>query len=532
MNLLKTLHISARKILISVCFPLFFPLLLSAQKEGLNAIKTDNLKAYMTFFASDEMKGRETATDANDAAALFIKSNLIRLGLKGIPGNGSYYQDIPLQRSEIKNKLTVNGGNISFSTDSVIVLAPSANPEVSGKIVFAGYGFEDEKTGYSDIRDIDLKDKIVLVMTGTPGKNKDPKESSTVFNNKLEAPKLNRMFGKGPKAIFLVYNPASKYGDPYRSGMVDMIGGARTLSFEGKKSNTLPIQMGFITQFTANRLLSVSGHNLKQLQDSIDETGKPFSFEIENLTATAISAVSQTQIKARNVIGIVEGSDPLLRNECVIYTAHFDHTGMNGKGQAFNGADDNASGSMTLLEVANAFMNLKKKPGRTIVFAWVNGEEKGLMGSRYYADNPIIPLKNTLLDINLDMVGRSRMPSDTGKLFGYNLTVTLPGEIEVYPSLGNSSGIDKMLAESAGKAGIKIIDKGKDLQFGGSDHESFINKGVPAIMFHSGIHADLHTINDDLEKIDFDKMEKTAKMVFLLGYKVANRKIKASDAER
>jgi hypothetical protein len=305
MYLLKMLHFTGRKLLLSAVLFLL-PFFLSAQKEGLNAIKEDNLKAYMTFFASDEMKGRETATESNDAAALFIRSNLMRLGLKGVPGTDSYYQDIPLQLSETKNNLTVKAGSTSFSTDSVIVLAPAANPEASGRVVFAGYGFEDEKTGYSDIKDVDLKDKIVLLMTGTPGKIKDPKENSTIFNNSLEAPKMNRMFRKGAKAIFLVYNPASKYGDPYRSGMVDMIGGSRTLSLEGKKSFALPIQMGFITQFTANSILKFSGHTLKQLQDSIDETGKPFSFEIENLTATAQNSVVQKQIKARNVIGIVK----------------------------------------------------------------------------------------------------------------------------------------------------------------------------------------------------------------------------------
>ena len=111
----------------------------------------------------------------------------------------------------------------------------------------------------------------------------------------------------------------------------------------------------------------------------------------------------------------------------MIYTAHFDHVGVNKKGEVFNGADDNASGSMALLEVAQAFMNLKKKPLRTIVFAWVNGEEKGLLGSQYYVSNPVLPLEKTLLDINLDMVGRSKMPSDTGKFMGFDVNVSQTG---------------------------------------------------------------------------------------------------------
>jgi Zn-dependent M28 family amino/carboxypeptidase len=223
------------------------------------------------------------------------------------------------------------------------------------------------------------------------------------------------------------------------------------------------------------------------------------------------------------VVGIIEGSDPVLKNECVIYTAHFDHEGVNDKGEVYNGADDNASGSMALLEVAQAFSNLKKKPLRSIVFAWVNGEEKGLLGSEYYTDNPIFPMEKTLVDINLDMVGRSKMPSDTGKFMGTDLNVTQKGEIIVYTA-HESTELLNMLSLSSRLAGINVLDMGKDLPFGSSDHVNFRAKGVPAFLIHSGLHSDLHSVRDDIEKIDFDKMEKVSKMVFLLGYKVANQR--------
>ncbi len=500
---------------------LMLALVASAQKEGLNSIRKESIQSHMTFFASDEMQGRETGTSANDASALYLKTNLMRMGVKGIPGTGDYFQDIPMHRISTKNHLQVNGGTETFSTDSVVLFVPPVQSvENSAKVVFAGYGHFDNKSGYNDFKDVDIKDKIVIIMTGTPERVKNGKAASGVFDNS-EQQKFTAVFMRGPKALLMVYSPHSDYKDPYKSGLAEMIGG-ENVSVEGKPMQSIPFQLGFISQYTANMLLRSSGQDLRMLEEKILSTGQPASFEIEGATATLTSSLVNDSFKARNVIGIIEGSDPVLKNESIIYTAHFDHTGVDA-GKVFNGADDNASGSVALLEMAGAFMSLKKKPARTIIFAWVNGEEKGLLGSQYYAENPVFPLEKTILNINLDMVGRSKLPSDTGRIFGTELSVTGEGELELY-SGHESTVLDRLVDESASQAGIKLIDKGKDLEWGGSDHMSFRSKGVTALMFHSGIHADLHTERDDIGRIDFGKMEKSSKMCFLLGYKVANLK--------
>jgi Zn-dependent M28 family amino/carboxypeptidase len=165
---------------------------------------------------------------------------------------------------------------------------------------------------------------------------------------------------------------------------------------------------------------------------------------------------------------------------------------------------------------------LKKKPLRTVIFAWVNGEEKGLLGSMYYTENPIIPMANTIVNINLDMVGRSKMAADTGKFYGFDLDITQPGEINVFTA-HESSELLTIMHASAKEAGIKVNDLGADIPYGSSDHASFVAKKVPALCFNSGIHSDLHKTGDDVEKIDFDKMEKSAKMCFLIGYKIASQ---------
>lgn len=499
-----------------------FSFILSAQKEGLKYISQQNLRSYMTYFASDELQGRETGTPSNDAAALYISTNLIRLGLKGLPGTQSYFQEIPMQRLSSKSKLSSNNGNTKYSTDSLLLLmSPTQDLETRAAVVFAGYGYVNENTGYNDLKDLDLKGKIVIIMTDNPERVKKGEGKRNVFSNDLDQ-KLSRVFAGGPKAILIVYNGSSVFNDPYSSGLAEMVGPGGTVSVQGQNIAGIPIHLGYISTHTADILLGPSGNSIASLTEKIKITGKPNSFEVPGEPAQISTIIFRDTFKSRNVIGVIEGSDPVLKNECIIYTAHFDHTGVSD-GKINNGADDDASGSMALLETAGAFMQLKKKPLRTIIFVWVNGEEKGLLGSKYYTDNPVLPLDKTLIDINLDMVGRTRMPSDTGTIFGSPLTVTGPGELEYY-SKKESRQLESIVQESAEQGGIKLIDKGKDLEFGGSDHMSFWNKGVTAIMLHSGIHADLHTYRDDVEKIDFDKMEKSTRMCFLLGYKLGNMK--------
>jgi hypothetical protein len=498
-----------------------------AQKKSLASIDQKDLKSYMMFFSSDELQGRETGTRSNDEAALFIKSNLMRLGLKPAPGMDDFFQKIPMISTKIDRNnsglfITGNNDETLFSTDSIVTFSfPSESKSITGKLVFAGYGYKDKSGEYNDLRDLDLKDKIVLIMTRTPGDVKSD-TGKEIFNNNIEAPKIMSIIAGGAKAVLLVYDPAHRFRNAWESGIAEMLPSGRTV-LKGEKDFSMPGQISFITQTAASALLKPAGSNLAEMQEKIANTGAPVSSEIPDITVTLKSNVERKEFFAPNVIGILEGSDPVLRNECVVYSAHFDHTGISQSGEVNNGADDNASGSMALLEVAEAFMNLEKRPLRSVVFAWVNAEEKGLLGSQYYTDNPVFPMEKTVVDINLDMVGRSKMPSDTGKFFGMPLDISNPGEIYVYTA-HESSELLKMMYAAAEKAGLKVIDKGKNIEYGSSDHASFMSKGVPALMVHSGVHADLHSPRDDYDKIDFDKMEKASKMVFLIGLNVANQK--------
>ena len=500
-----------------------------AQKKSLASITAGDFRSYMMFFASDELAGRETGTTQNNAAALYLKTNAMRIGLKPAPGAPDYFQPIPMvaAKPDKKNtflRITGAGGETLFTTDSILYIAPPSadqGEELTTKLVFGGYGVLNKEKSYNDFGDLDLKGKILLIMTGSP----DGMSTGTgvgSFDENTESQKIMAAIIRGAKGILFVYNPSSGYKDAYSSGIAEMLP-SESVTIKGKQVMSLPIHLAFITRHAADLILKPTGSNLAQMQAKINSTGKPVSLEVPEISVTLKALINKTEFSAPNVIGVIEGSDPELKKECVIYTAHFDHTGVGSNGEINNGADDDASGSIAMLGIADAFMKLKRKPLRTIVFAWVNGEEKGLLGSEYYTSNPLIPLEKTLVDINMDMVGRSKMPSDTGKLYGYDLDVSQPGEIYVY-SAHESSELTNLMNESAREAGIRITDKGKDLKFGSSDHIPFRQKGVPTLMLHSGIHADLHGPRDDADKVDYDKMERTARMAFLIGYKVANQK--------
>jgi hypothetical protein len=502
----------------------------SAQKDATALIDRNDMKSYMYFLASDELGGRETGKPGNDVAARYIQTNLIRIGLKPASEKNPFLQSIPFSISILKQedsyiKSINTEGKETFSTDSIVSLIPiSASSEVSGELVFAGYGYENKNTGYSDIKGLEMKGKIVMVMTRNPEILKSlSTPNEYLFDDKVEQAKLMTILSAGPKALIFVYDPGNKFSGPWESGLANALGSSGVVTLGDKPSAVFPFMIFFVTRNGADRLISPSGYSLKQIQEKILAENKPVSSEIPGIKVRIKIAGEKKSFTGYNVIGMVEGSDPVLKNECIVYSAHFDHTGINEKGEVFNGADDDASGSVALLELAQAFVSMKKKPLRSVVFAWVNAEEKGLLGSKYYTENPVIPMNKTILNINIDMIGRSITAADTGKIMGFDLTVTQPGEVQLF-SGPKSSGFLKIVETAAAREGIRVTNKGSDLPFGGSDHQSFEAKGVPSLFFHSGIHKDLHSERDDPDRIDFDKMEKVTRMLYFIGSEVANRK--------
>lgn len=500
-----------------------------AQKEGLRSIRKADMKSHMAYLASDELEGRETGARGNELAAHYLRSNLLSRGIQPIPGTGDYYQMIPLVSSTLSKEgtrieLISGGGRTLASTDSLVFLMPpQSDLEVSGSLVFAGFGLFNPQTGYNDFEGMELNGKVVLIMTGSP-EIKEEVQSIMGFSEQVENSKFAMLFRAGPAAVLYVYNQEAGFGDVYESGLAEIAPGRVGKSqvfLGGQSSFSLPFPIVFVSRNFANTLIASSGHTLEEQESKIRQTGTPASFSLDSVSVSVNAAVEKKELSSPNVVGMIEGSDPELKNECIVYTAHFDHEGFSADGQVMNGADDNASGSVGILEIAEAFASLKTKPSRSIVFAWVNAEEKGLLGSRYYTENPVYPMDKTVLNINLDMIGRSKLPTDTTSFYGFELDVTGPDEIMAYTHT-DSTVLIQAMRDAAEKAGITVLEQGEHIPMGSSDHASFLAKNVTAVMFHSGIHSDLHKPTDDIEFIDFDKMTSVSKMAFLLGYEMAN----------
>ncbi len=506
---------------------LFVGIVLSvfSQKKELESITENDLRAHLEFIASDFMQGRDfnTETPGLEITADYLKAQCKKMGLK--PGGDNYFQMVEMVsvKPDLENtfiKLTDKNGSEVYKSKDIFTFGGGAkNDTIEGDIVFCGYGWYNDETKYNDTEGMDIKDKIVLVMTRNLETALDTsiKISSTDFLSK----KVSKAVMGGAKAIILVSDPLNPEKGWFDRVKSFVSGGS--LSLEGSKSRmNMPIKLIFGTEELANEILKESGKTLLQLQQEINETGTPKSFEIKDFKATIQLSKTSGKTSGINVIGIVEGSDPVLKNECVLFTAHYDHLGINGEGEVFNGADDNGTGTVALLEIAEAFTKMKKKPKRSIVFAWVTAEEKGLIGSDYYSQHPVFPLEKTLADINLDMVGRSaeKEPAKDAKM-----EKRLAGPNGIYIVSGNQSSELNEISNKVCKT-LNLIpsDAFSKTFLNRSDYYHFYKNGIPILGVTTGLHEDYHKVTDELDKIDYNKMMRVSKYCFLVANEVANKK--------
>jgi len=504
-----------------------------AQKEELKSITENELKAHLEFIASDNMQGRDFGTKIPglEITAEYLKSQCLKMGLK--PGGTNFTQ--PVKMISIKTdsvntfiKLKNQEGNEEFKSNDIITFPGSSkNDTIEAAIVFAGYGYQNKETANNDYEGLDLKDKAVMIMTRNRELALDTLKKDD--NTNLEMTKLAHIFMSGAKTVIYIADPLNP--DKSWFEMVKDYASVGTYQLNDTDKPDIPGNIILASTEIANAILKESGKTLKEIQQEINDSGKPNSFELKNITAEIQVAKKTETVVGENIIAIVEGSDPVLKKECVVLTAHYDHVGITGSGEINNGADDNGSGTVSLLEVAEAFSKMKKKPLRSIVFAWVTAEEKGLIGSEYYTQNPVFPLKNTLANINLDMVGRSA-EKELAKV--ENSEKSLAGPNGVYIISGGQS---KELIEISNKIchdlGLVPNDDlseevpNDDLSeefMNGSDHLNFNKNGVPVLGVTTGLHEDYHKPSDDFDKIDYLKMKRITDYTFLVAYEIANRK--------
>ncbi|MCX8056645.1 MAG: M20/M25/M40 family metallo-hydrolase [Ignavibacteria bacterium] len=459
--------------------------------ETSSKIDQSDLFKHLSFLASDDLKGRGTGTPEIDKAADYLAKYFKSIGLQP-KGSSGYFQtfkvttDLELLK---QNSLIVDVNNQPVTFELRKDYQPtgfSANGLAEGNVVFAGYGIEAEDLGYNDYANIDVKDKIVLMMRYSPEGDKP----DTKFGFKVQSNfKVSTAKSKGAKAVILFTGPNTVENDRLISLVPDpaaMNAGIPVVSISTEK---------------AKEIFEKAGKNLLDIQKQIDSTQSSKSFEFENVKAKLQVDLKPIVKETRNVIAFLEGNDPELKNEIIVIGAHYDHLGMGGRGslaaskepQVHNGADDNASGTTGLLELAEYFASKKSELKRSILFIAFSGEELGLLGSKHFVDNPTVPLEKIKAMINMDMIGRMNENK---------LTVYGTGTSPKWKPL-----LNKLNSDSSFK--LNFIDGG----FGPSDHSSFYAKNIPVLFFFTGTHQDYHKPSDDFDKINYPGMEKVLSLV-------------------
>lgn len=489
---------------------LSFPVLLFAQKKSKatkateklgNSITAADLKKHLYIVASAEMGGRDTPSPGQEKAGNYIEENFKLFGLK--PGNGdSYRQYYTLYRdSIIGSSFKINDKSFEMKKD----FFPGNNYAAEipfSEAVFAGYGIVDEKN--DAYKDLDIRGKAVIILEGAPA---DYKSTQQGFQNPSGTNgKLNAASKKGAAAVLFVSKNFPRNSGAQRSQW----------STNGYKSNVNPISF-FISEKIAAAIMGEDGNGI------FDKIKENKNFE-KIYKANIDLAFSKTTIttKVSNVMGLIEGTDK--KDEYVVITAHYDHVGTRNDSIIYYGADDDGSGTVSVLELAEAFAKAKadgKGPRRSILFMTVSGEEHGLWGSEHYVNNPVYPLNKTTVNLNIDMIGR--IGNDYMKDKDSTNYVYIIGDNKLSSDL---TPITEAINGTYSK--LKLDRKYNDPAdpnrfYYRSDHYNFAEKGVPIIFYFNGVHPDYHRPTDTPDKINYSLMEKRTKLVFFTALEMANR---------
>ncbi len=468
-----------------------------------NTIIASELKTALYEYASDEFQGRNTGAEGQKMAVNFLKEHYIKYGVPAAMPSGNYFQDVPLEvLSTPEVKLTIAGKDYKYMDDMISLNAGGNEKFSANEIVYAGYGIDDNK--YSDYLNIDVKNKVVLIKAGEPknadgtyvisGSSKISKWSNfrQQFSDKRDLAKA-----KGAKALLFYYPEVyqmavSRYG---RSS------GRMKIASKGEEMYYFMVNDGLA----------------KSIVSDINENDKAMSVKID---MTMIYKMNTKKIATENVAAYIEGSEK--PNEIIVISAHLDHEGVKD-GEIYNGADDDGSGTVAVLEIAEAFAKAKKDgngPRRSILFLNVTGEEKGLLGSQYYTDYaPIFPLANTMVDLNIDMIGRT----DPKRKKTNRNYVYLIGSDKLSTELHNVS-------EAVNKKYMNIEldytfndDNDPNRFYYRSDHYNFAKNNIPVIFYFNGTHDDYHKPSDTPDKIQYDLLENRTRLVFYTAWELANR---------
>lgn len=490
----------------------------AALNHASQTIIADDLKSYLKVLTSEEQEGRETGKKGQKLAAQFLAGKMNEFGLRA--GNDtSFFQLFTVHELKPGGNISVNGVKHDFLKEFYFLPGIKDTLIQSSEIVFAGYGIDDEK--YSDYKNVNVKGKVILILEGEPiGKDSvslisGTKKPSFWAHDIRKKSALAK--DKGAKAV-LYYSKAYTASKSKFHHFIEKP--TMVLKEENEKKDGERGRMNFfyLGDTLLNGLLTKNPAAKKELTKLINTGGRPKKYPLIKGEIKIEIKRTASDVLTENVIGIIEGTDK--KEEAIIITAHYDHLGKQGN-DIYYGADDDGSGTAAILEIAQAFMvacENGNRPRRTIIIMPVSGEEKGLLGSRYFTLHPVFPLTQIVADLNIDMIGRrdEKYKDD-------------PDYVYVIGSEMLSTDL-KNISEEANEKSVQLkldytYDDPEDPNkfYYRSDHYNFAKNNIPVIFYFCGVHEDYHKPTDTYDKIEFGKMEKITRLVFYTAWELANR---------
>lgn len=498
-------------------------------QRGVDTIATAQLRDYLTFIASDEMEGRDTPSRGLDTTAKFLALNLSRWGFKPAGDNGTFFQKIELRRDRSdqgQTKVEYNGRALANGND---FLPAGGSGNVSGSLVFAGNGWFIKSKDIDAYKGVDPAGKIAVIF-GSP--NSRPRGISGADLGKQGEDYLSANdYARQKGVVGLIYIPDFQFlANWQRSRQILVERGSTVVAkFQPTSGPRLPSIV--VSPEIANALFAGESQSAANIFNASYGTTALTPFAMRDQKKITMSLANNSEsVSTQNVVAVWEGSDPVLKSEYVALGAHYDHVGYGcipaGNDTLCNGADDDGSGTTALLAMAEALSKSPARPKRSVLFVWHCGEEKGLWGSRYFTEFPTVPLDKIVAQINIDMIGRSKKEGDTN---ARNAELTGPDAVYLIGSTMMSTELGE-LVNAVNKSYLNLTfdtkyDDPRDPNrfFFRSDHYNYARKGIPIIFFFDGVHEDYHRPGDTADKIDYQKMEKITRTIYMTAWEIANR---------
>jgi Peptidase family M28 len=493
---------------------------------NVEAITAAQLKDYLYFIASDEMEGRDTPSRGLDLTAKFLALNLSRWNLKPLGTDGTFLQKFHLYRKQLLPENTMASLNDrSFKLGEDFIVQPQGG-SASGALVYVGHGMVINQKKINPYLGIDVKDKIMIVADAYP-KGVTENDLKGTIGKDFDYP-ANYARAHGAKGMIIVPNASTlHFWDQRHQSLLTMSQPVPESPPTGGVPAIIASGMMVDSIFAGEKL------SYEAIRNEMEEGIFSQSFNLSAAKRAEFSVgIKSEKIVTQNVVAALEGSDPVLKNEYVALGAHYDHVGNSLSGGCLpvgddticNGADDDGSGTVALLAIAEALAQ-ESRPKRSVIFVWHAGEEKNLWGSDYFTNHPPVPLTRIIAQLNIDMIGRSKKEGDTNP---QNRNLTGPNEIFVIGSKLMSSDLG-LLSERVNQSFLKLKfnymhDSPADPErlFYRSDHYKYALKGIPIIFYFDGIHEDYHRPTDHPDKIDYRKMEMVTRTIYATMWVLAN----------